>query len=63
MVSESRSDDPDQDAIARRAYELFCERGCEHGHDLEDWLAAENQLRAAIAAPETKPEEAVGAGS
>ena len=31
-------------AIARRAYELFETRGCEHGHDWEDWLRAESEL-------------------
>jgi large subunit ribosomal protein L7/L12 len=31
--------------IAARAYERFLERGGEHGHDLEDWLAAEAELR------------------
>ena len=31
--------------IARRAFELYCERGCEHGHDLGDWLEAERELR------------------
>ncbi|MGA8866445.1 MAG: DUF2934 domain-containing protein [Candidatus Sulfotelmatobacter sp.] len=31
-------------AIARRAHELFEARGCEHGHDLEDWLRAESEL-------------------
>lgn len=30
--------------IARRAYELFEERGCEHGHDREDWFRAEAEL-------------------
>ena len=30
--------------IARRAYELFLQRGCEHGRDLEDWLTAEREL-------------------
>lgn len=30
--------------IARRAYELFVERGFKHGHDVEDWLRAESQL-------------------
>ena len=33
--------------IARRAYELFLARGCEHGHDVEDWLQAERELRSA----------------
>jgi DUF2934 family protein len=31
--------------IARRAFELYCARGCRHGHDLDDWLAAERELR------------------
>jgi HSP20 family molecular chaperone IbpA len=30
--------------IARRAYELFENRGCEHGHDWEDWFRAESEL-------------------
>lgn len=34
----------DIDDIAVRAYLRFIERGGEHGHDLEDWLAAERQL-------------------
>ena len=33
--------------IAERAYELFLARGCEHGHDIEDWLTAETQVAAA----------------
>ena len=31
--------------IARRAYELYEQRGGEHGRDLDDWLLAENELR------------------
>jgi hypothetical protein len=30
--------------IAMRAYERFCARGYQHGHDVEDWLAAEREL-------------------
>jgi hypothetical protein len=30
--------------IANRAYELYVQRGHEHGHDLEDWLEAERQI-------------------
>ena len=50
MPSRRRSDalpprrDPLTEAIARRAYELFLERGGEPGHDLEDWLQAEREL-------------------
>lgn len=36
---------PDPDAIARRAYEIFCERGCESGRDMDDWLRAEQELK------------------
>ena len=32
------------EAIARRAYEIYVERGQPHGHDLEHWLAAEREL-------------------
>jgi hypothetical protein len=35
------------DAIARRAYELFQERGGEPGRDIDDWLHAEHELKAA----------------
>lgn len=30
--------------VARRAYDLFLARGCEHGHDLDDWLSAERDV-------------------
>jgi hypothetical protein len=32
------------DHIAQRAYELYCERGREDGHDLGDWLQAEQEV-------------------
>jgi hypothetical protein len=32
--------------IRRRAHELFEARGQEGGHDLEDWLQAEAEIRA-----------------
>lgn len=31
--------------IARRAFELYCDRGLEDGHDVDDWLNAERELR------------------
>ena len=31
--------------IARLAHKLWAERGRQHGHDAEDWLRAEQQLR------------------
>ncbi len=33
--------------IARRAFELYCARGCQDGHDVDDWLSAERELREA----------------
>lgn len=32
------------DLVARRAYELFENRGSEHGHDSEDWFQAESEI-------------------
>ena len=31
--------------VARAAYELYEQRGCEHGHDVEDWLEAERIVK------------------
>ena len=35
----------DPDAVARRAYEIYQNRGGNHGADLDDWLEAERQLK------------------
>ena len=32
-------------SVAERAYLKFLDRGGEHGHDMEDWLAAENEAK------------------
>jgi hypothetical protein len=34
----------DKDAVVRLAYEFYVRRGGEHGHDVEDWLMAEQIL-------------------
>lgn len=34
-----------REAIAARAYELYLGRGCQPGHDVDDWLQAEYELR------------------
>jgi len=31
--------------VARRAYDLYLARGREHGHDVDDWMHAEHELR------------------
>ena len=52
-----------QEEIELRAYFKYCQRGCEAGHDVDDWLAAELEIVAEEAAaqpaltPETPPEE------
>ena len=35
-----------EEQIRRRAYELYESRGREEGHDLEDWLTAEEEITA-----------------
>ena len=46
--AEQRGDSlgpPAPEAIARRAYEIYLERGAEPGHDIEDWFRAEAEVR------------------
>ncbi len=45
MVTGAPSSEPTNDQVSSRAYELFLARGAEHGHDLEDWIQAERELR------------------
>ena len=47
---------PSQAEIEFLAYQIFLERGGEPGHDLSDWLAAEEQLktRSEAEAPSTQ---------
>ena len=33
-----------EELIRVRAYQFYEERGCEDGHDLEDWLQAEAEI-------------------
>jgi hypothetical protein len=37
---------PTREEISRRSFEIFLERGREHGHDLEHWVQAERDLGA-----------------
>jgi len=41
---------PTQQQIRQRAYELYMERGCKPGRELEDWLMAEKELSELAAA-------------
>ena len=62
---------PGQDEIARRAYELFLQRGSVPGHETDDWLQAEAELSARAgeserqesAASTPAPRAAVGSAS
>jgi hypothetical protein len=45
-TSASTKAAPTFEQIAQRSYELYLARGGVDGHDVEDWLAAEAQLRA-----------------
>ena len=35
------SEELTEEIIRKRAYQLFELHGCQHGHDVEDWLEAE----------------------
>ena len=41
----------DQDRIAKRAHELYLQRGSLPGHELDDWLQAEAEVAAQAAEP------------
>jgi len=35
---------PTEEQIRSRAYEIFVQSGCQPGHDMDNWLQAENEL-------------------
>jgi hypothetical protein len=45
IASAPHSADSGHAEVAKEAYVLFLERGSVHGHDVEDWLRAEQVLR------------------
>ncbi len=54
MSSDTERTNLGREDVERRAYELYEQRGREHGHDCDDWLAAERELRASGAAETTE---------
>ena len=44
-VGDTTVGDIDRERVARRAYELYLARGGGDGMDMEDWLAAEREVR------------------
>ena len=61
---------PDESSLAlteeimrSRAYRFYEERGCEHGHDLEDWTQAESEIIGGkLASPTAGQEATAGRG-
>jgi len=49
MPKSSETATPESDAIAKRAYELYLQRGSVPGYELDDWLQAEAELSSAAA--------------
>ena len=43
-MATAQSSDALVETIRQRAYELFEQRGREHGHDLDDWITAELEV-------------------
>jgi hypothetical protein len=53
-----------RDGIARRAHEIYVQRGGENGQDVEDWLQAEKEIGSKTAdAPAKARAAAAGSGS
>lgn len=46
----TRTSQPSFQAVSRRAFEIWERNGRQHGHDLENWLQAEAELRSGASA-------------
>lgn len=57
-MADSTENEPLREEIARRAYVRFCDRGCAHGSDADDWLAAEREVLAEQEKPAEIPNSA-----
>ena len=57
--------EPAGEEIARRAHELYLQRGGEHGKDVEDWVRAEKELsdEPVVEPAKTKAAQAVRSAS
>ena len=57
LVSDSANDSPrvSTSDIALKAFAYYCERGYQHGADVEDWLRAERELLGAARGSAAKP--------
>jgi hypothetical protein len=52
-----------REGIARRAYEIYAQRGGENGKDVEDWLTAEKEISGKPADVPAKSRAAAGSNS
>ena len=59
-MSEPTKDEALREEIARRAYTKFCDRGCLHGSDTEDWIAAEQEVLGEQEKPAEMPDSTQG---
>jgi hypothetical protein len=46
-----------EEIIRMRAYQLFEQRGCRHGYDVEDWLQAEAEVMGKRSSPSANQTE------
>ena len=44
QLSDTGSQQLTEEMIRTRVYQLYEERGCEDGHELDDWLPAEAEI-------------------
>lgn len=49
-ADSGETDEAVRQEVQLRAYHRYCERGCAPGYELDDWLAAEQEVLAAHAA-------------
>jgi hypothetical protein len=45
LENDPRQQQPNPEEIRNRAHEIYERRGREPGHDVDDWLEAERELR------------------
>ena len=51
---------PTPDKIRKQAYAIYQARGCESGHELEDWVQAERELYEQYGAMQTESDMTAG---
>jgi hypothetical protein len=44
-ISDRFGNEPDEEEIRARAYQMYLERGGRHGEDFDDWLRAKEELK------------------